>query len=171
VDFLLGLRHVQNRETLEGLFSNDSAENAMQFEADNFLSGVQIGLDGCLWQQGRFRLEGLARVGVYHNIVRTRYDLLYDNGSTMITERATDNTNACSLLGELQLTGVYRLCDRVSLRGGYQFLVMTDIATAPNQVVNTDTAINGGTTRMRAVASDSPIYHGLTAQIEIWLYK
>lgn len=174
IDFLVGVRHIQNKETLRGVFTDSVVPGtSLQFDADNYLSGAQIGFDALLLERNRFRLEGLVKLGAYHNIVRTAYGMDFNNGSTIASEHAADRRDGLSLLGELQVTGVYRLCDRVSLRGGYQLLFMTDIATATNQVVETDSAFINNTTpvRTRSIASDSPIYHGLSLQLEFWLHK
>jgi len=175
VEFILGLRHIQNKEGLRGVFTDDSTgSNTIQFDADNYLTGIQVGLDAVLMRRGRFQLEGMARLGAYHNIIRTRYDMFLDTNIGSAREWAAERDNGFSLAGELQLTGAYRISDRISLRGGYHLLFLTDVATAPNQVTSTDSSfVNPATPRVAVfpTASDSPLYQGIFAQLEFWLYK
>ena len=171
VEFLYGVRHMRHEEELGGFFTAPlfaGSTNAVAFDTQNYLTGFQVGLDAVLWERDRFRVEGIAKAGIYHNQINSSYSSAGAGLLGGINEGATERKDVVSFVGEAELAAVYQATDNVSFRAAYQFLAMTNIATAPNQVVGTDRT---GPVTTTAVATDCPIYSGLALQMEVWLYK
>ncbi|MCA8988339.1 MAG: hypothetical protein KDA78_11890 [Planctomycetaceae bacterium] len=164
LEWFWGVRHIRSRDQLAGYFErigNPGTNNHVAFGANNYLTGVQCGLDAVLADVGPFSLEALVKAGLYHNQVQTSYS--ETQGAISVVARK----DVPAFVGELQLTGVYHINSSASCRIGYQFLVMTNIATAPNQVTN---SVRFPAPSTVAMATDSPIYQGIFAQLDFYLY-
>lgn len=171
VEFLYGIRHLRQEENLGGFFDAPGfpgTTNTVGFETQNYLTGFQVGLDTVLFEHNRFRVEGIAKAGIYHNQVNSSYSALGTGDLDTINESSFQRKDTFSFVGEAELAAVYQATDNISFRAAYQFLAMTNIATSPNQVQGTSRA---GTSSTSAVATDCPIYNGLALQMEVWLYQ
>lgn len=144
-DFLIGFRWL---ELSEDFVVADTLGTWYRMDTNNHIYGVQIGVDGDLWQEGCFTLGGLAKIGAYGN--RCDQTTVLDGEPD---RRSRDSTSA--LVAEVALWGEYRFSRHWWLRGGYQVLWLDDVALAPDQlVVNPDPD-------SAAIHSDgSPTYHG-----------
>ncbi|WP_013627374.1 hypothetical protein [Rubinisphaera brasiliensis] len=171
VEFLYGVRHMRQEEELGGFFTAPGfpgTTNTVGFDTQNYLTGFQVGVDAVLFEHNRFRIEGVAKAGIYHNQINSTYSAVGTGDIASIDERAGNRKDVVSFVGEAELAAVYQATDQVSFRAAYQFLAMTNIATAPNQVQETDRTAPATTS---VANSDCPIYNGLALQMEVWLYK
>jgi hypothetical protein len=165
---LVGVRAVQVYEN----FHVDSQLDAIySIEAENRLYGLQIGGEGKLFYTERFLLSTVLKAGLFdNNSEQTTTDLSGVLSSTTPPFSLNANTNQASFVGELGLMGTYRLTETILLRGGYNFMWITDVSLASEQVaVNEfqilptppDTAVRS------ANAEGSLFYHGATVGVEL----
>lgn len=98
----------------------------------NDLYGMQIGADSILYGLGRsLRLEGIGKAGVYYNDAG-QSSRLYA-GDVDQTLAVSTSTGRAAFVGEVGLTGVYDITDRISVRAGYTIFWLGGLALAPNQ--------------------------------------
>lgn len=101
----------------------------------NDLYGLQVGADSILYGLGRsFRIEGIGKAGVFYNDARqgSRFSTTDPSIDPDVLAVATSTARA-AFVGELGVTGVYDLTERISLRAGYSIFWLGGLALAPNQ--------------------------------------
>ena len=127
---------------------------------ENRLFGLQFGGEAVLWDcGGRLRIDNILKAGIFANASGEQNTLL-DTGAAVFT--ASDRTEELAFVGEVGFYAVFRLTDHVSIRGGYQAMVIEGLALAPDQVAVTDfTAGNG------IDAGGNLFYHGALVGIEV----
>jgi hypothetical protein len=129
------------------------------FGAQNNLYGFQLGTDGTIWEGRRgLGIDGFLKAGIYGNdadISADRFGVLPASG--------TNNSSRTAFLGELGLTARYDLTDCLRLRSGYQLLFLDGVALASDQVPGA----SGATNIPASVGSNSLLYHGLNAGLEL----
>lgn len=123
----------------------------------NRLYGVQLGADATLWCRDRLTVEGLAKVGVFHN--SAGQNTVYDSGLIVVT--AADTSDRAAFLGELAFTANYCLTDSLTLRGGYDLLWLETVALATEQIPTTNFATSNGIS-----ADGGAFYHGAFVGLE-----
>jgi len=161
VNLLAGFRWVELHEETgfqgpPGLVQNNNT--------DNHMYGFQIGADWLAWDRGGpFTVTAGAKAGIYYN--RADYDAsLRRNfpaavgGPPLIGSARKDHT---AFLGELAVTGAYRLNDNWAVLAGYQLLWIEGVATADATAVDLAAGIAAVNT------SGSPFYHGATVGVEL----
>jgi hypothetical protein len=99
---------------------------------DNHLYGGQIGgqVDLCPFA-GPLAISGIVKAGVYGNYADSQ---LSQTGIVNISLPRTDDWNT-AFVGELGVTAIYPLTDRLSFRGGYQLLYIDGVALATDQPI------------------------------------
>jgi hypothetical protein len=126
---------------------------------NNFLYGLQIGAEPVFWNRGgKFRAAGLIKAGVYDNLAaqNTRFPT---EGLALGAER-----HVSAFVGELGLTGSYSITERITLRGGYQVMWLSNMALAPDQGATTFPDPLPGAAYVNTTAT--PFYHGAMFSIE-----
>lgn len=111
----------------------DPFTNNYLSRTSNDLYGMQIGADSILYGLGGpFRIEGIGKAGVYYNDARqsSRFSTTAGQGETLAV--ATSTARA-AFVGEVGLTGVYDITERISLRAGYAIFWLGGLALAPQQ--------------------------------------
>jgi len=99
----------------------------------NDLYGWQFGADSILLGLGSpWRLEGLAKAGVYYNQAGQASSAFYPLDGTALAVRTSKPATA--FVGEIGLTGVYDIADWLSVRAGYAAFWLDGLALATNQV-------------------------------------
>lgn len=135
--WLMGFRWVEWNDSL-GLTSlseplgTDPFTNSYLSRTSNDLYGMQIGADSILYGLGRhFRIEGIGKAGIYYNDARqsSRYSTTAD-GETLAVSRSVGQA---AFVGEVGLTGVYDITERISIRAGYAIFWLGGLALAPAQ--------------------------------------
>ncbi len=101
----------------------------------NNLYGVQIGVDGKLWEFGRLSLDGLIKAGVYDD--NAEQSTLVSMAKQLYLAQAA--TNAAAFVGEAGLHAKYQLADGLALKVGYEALWLDGVALAPGQIRETYT--------------------------------
>ena len=81
------------------------------------------------------RPEGLIKVGLFGNAASQNsfIESSFESAPVFFAS-ATGQSGQVAFVGEIGLTGVYRLSDRLLLRGGYQLMWIDGVALAPSQM-------------------------------------
>ncbi|MCC7085376.1 MAG: hypothetical protein IT427_10250 [Pirellulales bacterium] len=143
---LAGFRWVRLSETYDvsGLWNVGLGPLPYQlnYHTQNDLYGGQIGANAILWDRGGpLRVNVVGKAGVY--LGHASNDAGFD-GSPIISLQTQSVTDRCSFFGELGLNASWRFNSTWALRGGYQVYWLEGVAMAPNQVLSTDLAGQGG---------------------------
>jgi len=163
IQLTYGFRYVDLDETL-GLDAIGSPSNHYSFAAKNNLYGFQLGLDGPLWDNCcGLRVEGFAKAGIYLNDADVSSQRALQHGP--IDASGNNNESAAAFVGELGLTASYDVSCWLTLRAGYQLLLLDGVALAADQVSTTG-ALESGTNVPVSVSKNSLLYHGLHAGLE-----
>ena len=124
--------------------------NVYTAETDNHLYGLQIGGIVTPIQSERFLVEARCAGGAYHNNMHANVNIF------ATTPGGSDQDHTLAFVGDLSLTGVLQIFDRLALRFGYQILIIDSVAVATDQ----PSANNSVTRRQDVVDSGSLLYHG-----------
>ena len=131
-DFMSRANITQNGTSL-GIASGD-----YRIETRNRLWGLQIGLS-IDSQTPRFAWAVTGRMGPYVNFMRQQQNITFvddaDPFATAAPDRdRRDNDERVAVVGQLSITGRFRLFEHVNLRAGYDFLWVQGLALAPEQL-------------------------------------
>jgi len=151
LNLLLGFRYLElDEQAIYGLTGSAPAATYYTF-TQNRMYGVQIGADGTLTRCGRFRLDGLAKGGIYYNAAA--HATFLENG--VISQPASGDDDSAAFVGELGLIGVYDVNPCFAIRFGYQGLWFQSVALASDQIPATDLFTQTGID-----AEGGTFYHG-----------
>ena len=114
------------------------------------LHGLQFGLRGTLLEFQRLRLEAGGTAGLYGNHVSQQ---VFIRNSTNNLPPYSTRSDEAAFVGDLNVTGLYRLTSHLSLRGGFQMLWLSGVALAPNQTQN-NTAFGA-----RGIDNESSVFY------------
>jgi hypothetical protein len=101
----------------------------------NDLYGVQIGVEGKLWELGRLSLDGLIKAGIFDN--NATQSALVSLEKQLFPAQAT--TNHIAFVSEAELHAKYQLAKGLALKVGYEALWLDGVALAPGQIRETYT--------------------------------
>lgn len=172
---LIGIRCLQLHEN----FHVDAGANLAPFysiESENRLFGLQVGGDGKLFSTERFLLWTTVKAGLFeNNSEQTTSDLGGALSGTLVLPGVEPpslraSTNQASFVGELGLTGTYRLTDSILLRAGYNVMWLDDVSLASEQLVVNEFQVLPSppdTSRREVRADGSLFYHGVTMGVEL----
>lgn len=143
---LVGFRWIRLSETYDvsGLWNVGLGPLPYQlnYHTQNDLYGGQIGANAILWDRGgSLKINLLGKAGVY--LGHSSNDAGFDGSPFAVFHTQTD-TDRCAFFGELGLNASWRFNATWALRGGYQVYWLEGVAIAPNQVLSTDLANQGG---------------------------
>ena len=170
ITWIGGFRWVQWNQQLftAGVFDSGAGEllvDAYATETGNNLYGGQFGADMMLWNRGnRFKVNGLAKGGVYYNYQAFQRSSYLDGttGEVSSIAAAKDTT---SFVGEVGLVGEYRLTNWLSWRAGYTVFWLGGVANAANQLSLSDFSDPAAPTTSISPYS-SVLLHGATTGLE-----
>jgi hypothetical protein len=163
VEWMVGFRYVDLQETftISGVrFIEGLPETGIyNVWTDNNLYGGQLGLRlrRCL---GRFSGEVTGKAGIYYNDASQSQCLVDFPGVVLRNAGAEDDDVA--FLGELNVSGTYRLTDVWGLRAGYNLIWIEGVALAPDQL-DFSAQIPGGD---QLFASGGLFLHGANVGLE-----
>lgn len=158
---LAGFRYVQLDEHFHAdLIDAVTPAPTVQYDTltNNDLFGFQLGGEIFVWDNyRRLHIEALGKAGIYGNDASHRS--VIDTG--VVTIPATSRGGRVAFLGEVGVTGSYRLTDRWSIRGGYQMMWIEGVTIATDQVSATNFITQTGFDRNGGV-----FYHGAFVGLE-----
>jgi hypothetical protein len=158
-DYLVGLRFMQLGEKLDWQaqdIATTGADGSYLIHTNNNLFGVQTG-GGLTYQTGRWSVGTRVKGGVFVNDASGDTDLAFtsDNSNTFLHLRE----NQLSFIGEFALQSRFQVSPNVSLRAGYEMMLVTSEALAPHQATFiTDTSFLDTTGQV--------FYHGASFGVE-----
>ncbi len=158
-----GFRWVDLDESMRANFAFVGPIAAYDVEVDNDLYGLQIGADGAMWDNGIFRLEYLAKIGLFGNDASQRSTLVQIGPP--LAGSASSSGGDTAFLAELGLTGVYQINRHWSVRGGYSVMWIDGVALAADQTPNTGFLSAGPTTS--SLDTGTVFYHGAHLGLEL----
>jgi hypothetical protein len=133
ISLLAGARYFSLRDRMD--FDISALYGPQQIDASvgsaNNLLGLQLGADAIVWQSpGGLRLESAIKAGVLGNAAGNSMQLqIADGGGALYANR--DHT---AFWGDLNVTGVYQFNRHLAFRAGYQFLWLSGVAVASDQM-------------------------------------
>jgi hypothetical protein len=146
---LAGFRYAE----LDENFAADWIDAAVPFHYEtttrNRLYGCQLGTVVTLWDGGGpLSIECVVKSGIFGNHAA-------QDSANSTTQPASDSASETAFIGELGLTGNYRLTDHLSFRGGYRLLWIDRVALAADQVPASNFLFSNGID-----ATGDAFYHG-----------
>ncbi len=127
--------------------------------AVNDLFGFQLGMDANLWSCGPLRIEGLLKAGIYADRAANSVSVSQQIGPPFGSNASADHP---AFVGEIDLTGVYRMSKNWSLRGGYRVLWVEGVAQASDQVAVSNPVAAAASVSFKG----SPFYDGAFLGLE-----
>lgn len=162
--WLIGFRYLNWGDTLLiNSTDNDGDVSNYLIENSNSLLGAQIGTR--IVRRGfRWDWELTGKAGFFGNNIGQRQRLTDDDGTITLRNAAALDTSA-SFVGDINLSAHCRLSDVWRLRAGYNVIVVTGLALAPDQL-DFSNNLHSGTT----VDNGATVFlHGLNVGLEaIW---
>ena len=132
--FLLGFRYLELDEQMVADLTGSAPAATYFIFTQNRLYGVQAGGEGTLSRCGNFRLDGVAKGGIYYNAAR--HSTFLSNG--VITQPGLGDADNGAFVGELGLTAVYDINPCWAIRLGYQGLWFESVTLASDQIPATN---------------------------------
>jgi hypothetical protein len=165
-EYLVGLRFIEMDErfdwnatdiTTGTVTVGDDGEYRIRTMNDMF--GYQMGT-GMTYQAPRWSIGTFVKGGVFLNRASGRSQLNFTADDTNdFNQRMVENQLA--FVGEAKLQAKYNVLPNVSLRAGYEMLLITSAAIAPNQATFTS-----DTTYLNTTAN--PFYHGAVFGVDFY---
>jgi hypothetical protein len=117
----------------------------------NNLIGPQIGANAFVWQGNRFGLQAFGKGGIYGNAASNNVSV-----TSNLNQHFADSANGghTSFVGEIGLTGTYRLTNNWGIRTTFETLWLDGVALAPNQIAVSNPGLGTG-----SVASNSSLFY------------
>lgn len=157
---------------LGGFFENAPPDQLLfttSTRATNQLNGVQATVDATFLESEYFQIGGYAKAGVYHNRARGSVAEVYQelvNNQSRYTRSFSDTKDRAAFAGNLGITGTIFLRDNLRLTGGYELMLVSGIALAPDQAGSIRTDI-GSVTSLALQTHGNALFHGGRVGIEI----
>lgn len=143
VEWLAGFRYLRLSEQLHIYVEADreptgddplaTESGYYDIRSGNNLYGPQLGARVRRWGE-RWGWEATGKAGIFGNEVYQRQSVIdWDNGP--FERRSAAKASGCvAFVGDLNLTGIYRLSEVWNLRAGYNVLWIAGVALAPDQL-------------------------------------
>jgi len=142
----------------------DAFDTHAALGTQNRLYGLQLGLEGTVYQHNRFSIEAWARGGAFANNSKSRATYSQPGGS------AAQVLDSCDLAfaGDAGIWGVYQFCPCLSIRLGYQAFWMDGVTTASGQMSRTSPIDGPYIIAPPRKDDDSVFAHGVTLAVEYY---
>jgi len=163
-EWLIGFRHINLDEELnisaQRTVAGGLEEGAYDIRTANHLYGVQLG-GRVRRTRGRYGWETTGKVGIFTNDADQRQTVT-DFPDFPIRSNESSGRGGVAFLGEVNLSGIYRLTDIWNLRAGYSAILIEGLALAPDQL-NFNFA---STRRNQLYNSGGMLLHGANVGLE-----
>ncbi len=163
---IAGVRYINLNERFGGTYGDGSPIFATQDSTvNNSMFGLQTGVDANLWNScsGKLRVDGFVRAGIYNNDVSTTFRA--EVPAVGFVRGGDDSQNRASFVADLGVNASYQISQNVSVRLGYQFLWLSGVALATEQLSTTDNFNPTGTGVPRLNFGDA-FYNGINFGVE-----
>ena len=163
VTWIGGFRYLQFNEQLNSQLVNGPGVGDVHYNvaATNNLFGLQAGAAVDLFSSCDCCVQLYGKAGLYAN--QSSQDSSLTNFSApAATFMANGQSTSLATAGEFGITGSKRIWRNLALRGGYQVLGLSRVATAPGQYSATSLVNQSGLNN-----NDSVLFHGATVGLEL----
>lgn len=160
-------------DTYRDLITSEAFFDRYDTSTINSLYGLQIGADAVVWRpSSRFRVDGVAKAGVYGNNARQSSAYTTDGLGVAETLSVATAMARTAFVGEVGVTAVWQVTDRFAARLGYTGYWLGGIASATRQLPIQDLVINPPpdppTVRGATDTGSSVFVQGITLGLETW---
>lgn len=128
----------------------------------NNLYGLQIGVDGKIFERGRLSIEGLVKVGGYWNNAEESTGV----SIFKVVRPSSASTDHAAFVGEAGLQCKYQIIRGLALKAGYEALWIEGVALAPGQIQETYTTSPDIVSALGVNSGSNVLFHGATAGLE-----
>jgi len=129
----------------------------------NNLYGLQAGVDGKIFEQGRFSMNGQIKLGLFENNAEQSTGVSLKK----VVYPVSATANHAAFVSETGLQLKYRVMDGLALKAGYEVLWLDGVALAPGQIQETLTTPSSPPVHALGVNSGSSVlFQGFTAGFE-----
>jgi hypothetical protein len=129
----------------------------------NNLYGLQVGIDGKIFELGRFSVDGQVKLGLFGNNAAQSTGVSLEKVLYIVSAR----TNRAAVVSEASLQLKYRVMEGLALKAGYEALWLDGVALAPGQIQEILTTPSSMPVHALGVNSGSNLlFHGFTAGLE-----
>ncbi|MBX3444411.1 MAG: hypothetical protein KF774_18575 [Planctomyces sp.] len=138
-------------------------------KADNELNGIQATFAARLVPLEWMSVEGIAKMGVFHNSVRARaaeYLIGSGNDDSIYGVDYSDSKGKGAFAGSLGIQMTLPVTDYINIINAYEATYVNGVALGPNQIRGMSTDIFGDR-RFSAQANSSLVLHGGRLGIEV----
>lgn len=153
-----GFRMLQLHEQFQWTdLAGGAAESRILGRTNNYLHGVQLGIEPGLATMGWLRVDGVLKAGAFWN--NSRAQTLFpavDAGFDRLGARS-------AYAAEVGLFGSARIMPHVYVRGGYELLWLLDVAMAPDQ--SRAVSLYDGTAALNNTST--ALFHGAVINLEL----
>jgi opacity protein-like surface antigen len=126
----------------------------------NNLYGVQIGVDGTIFEYGRFSVGGQVKLGLFDNNAQQSTGVSLEK----VVYPASATANRPAFASEVGLQVKYQVWDGLAVQVGYEALWLVGVALAPGQIQETLTTASRAPVHPLGVETGSNVmFHGFTA--------
>lgn len=132
VSYLVGVRYLRIREQFNFFGESAAATNDLQFNTDNEMIGVQIGIAGAFLKTTRFWMDVDLKGGMYNNHITTASSLIQDG---VETANLGDEVDRTTWVGDFSVVGNWQMTPQWTFRLGYQAMFIGGLALAQEQNV------------------------------------
>lgn len=141
VSLLAGFRYLNWLEGLNIRSQDLTNQSNYDLHTTNNLFGGQVGARSC-WIGSYVNWDLTGKAGLFGNCANQRQQLS-DNNNTVSLRNVSSSGSAFSFVGDLNLNACRRLNQKWQVRAGYNIMLITGLALAPNQLDFTNSATSG----------------------------
>ena len=160
VSYLAGFRYLNWNERFQIRTDDNASHSLYDLNTTNNLFGAQLGAQAC-WIGSHVDWELIGKAGIFGNTANAR-QRLSDINDTVALRDLEASGSSFSFVGDLNLNAVRRLNEVWQLRVGYNVMLVTGLALAPDQLDFTNTPTSG----TRLDREGSVFLHGANVGIE-----
>jgi len=163
ITWLAGFRWVEWNQQMTIVEAFNGGDAAFGSATGNDLYGGQVGMDMWLWntKTSPIKVNGIGKAGIFYNQARQQTEFADTFGTSQSASAVADQT---SFVGEIGVNASVRLTNWLSWRAGYSVFWLSAVATAPQQLSQTDLAASPPTALINT--NGSVLLHGVTTGLE-----
>lgn len=132
---IFGMRYFHLNESLDVTFFKPPDKSDYSVHTENDVFGFQIGLNLQMVPTARLSWDFIAKIGAMVNRAKQR-TLLQDFDDTVVLRRFNRQQWQRGLFADVLAQAGYQFKDQFNLHAGYEFLVVSGLALAPEQLDN-----------------------------------
>jgi hypothetical protein len=164
-EWFMGFRYINFREELnihgQAIRETGVEDGYYNVQTSNNLYGAQVGARTRRWGT-KWGWEATGKAGIFANDAQQEQVILDWDNEPFTYRSISAAETPVAFVGELNLTGIYRLNDVWNLRAGYNLIWITGVALAPDQLDFSTTPTAGS----QINSSGGVLLHGVSCGLE-----